>query len=115
MKKKNKLIFSLIFSTVLPLSAYATSTETTGAPVAQQIQQLNTQIQSQLKQIQVQQQQQIDKLNGQLQVQMKQMQVQLQAQIQKVNAQTQDQMQKIQASLQQQIKQVQQQATPPKG
>ncbi|KTC95268.1 hypothetical protein [Legionella feeleii] len=105
MKKKSKLIFSLMFSTVLPLSTYAASVDSS----AQQIQQLNTQIQGQLKQIQAQQQQQIDKLNGQLQVQMKQMQAQLQQQIQKVNAQTQAQMQKMQAQLQEQIRQVQQQ------
>jgi hypothetical protein len=71
---------------------------------SQQIQQLNTQIQGQFKQIQTQQQQQLEKLNSQVQGQLKQMQSQLQEQLQKLNSQTQSQIQQVQTTLQQQIK-----------
>lgn len=110
MNKSIAILFSslLIGSVSTVTMANAAGGQLTGAP-SEQIQQLNTQIQTQLKQIQITQQQQIDALNSQLQGQIKQMQAQLQEQIQKVNSQSQDQMQKMQSALQDQIKQVQQQ------
>ena len=77
---------------------------------AQQIQQLNSQIQVQLQKLQADQQKQLMTLNAQLQVQMKQVQAAIQAQIQKMNTQTQDQMKKLQATLEQEIKTVQKQS-----
>jgi len=67
--------------------------------VSKQIQMLNSQIQTQLQQIQEAQQKQIKAMNTQLQTQMKQMQVTLQAQIQTLNTQTQAQMKTLQTGL----------------
>lgn len=100
------LMLAILFS---PAYADEPPAQLTGTP-AEQIQQLNAQIQSQLQEIQTKQQQQLDALNSQLQNQIKQVQSQLQEQIQTVNSQTQDQIKQIQATLQEQIKQVQQQA-----
>jgi|GEM_PF-4618228 len=81
----------------------------TGSP-GEQMQQLNNQIQEQMKKNQATQSQQLEALNSQVQAQLKQIQSQLQDQIQKVNTQTQDQMKQMQATLQQQIKDVQEEA-----
>lgn len=98
MKKLVILVIANFFNTV-----YADTVSLSGTP-AQQIQQLNTQIQGQIKQVHTQEQQQIEKLNSDIQGQMKQLQSQLQEQIQKLNTQTQAQIAKVQTTLQQQIK-----------
>ena len=77
--------------------------------VSQQIQLLNSQIQTQLQTIQSDQQKQIQTLNKQIQAQLKQIQTDLQAQIQKGNAQTQAQIKELQTNLQ-----VLSKAVPPK-
>lgn len=79
--------------------------------VSKQIQQLNSQIQSQLQQIQETQQKQTKTMNTQIQAQLKQMQADLQAQIQKSNTNNQDQIKAMQTQLQTQIKQVHDEAT----
>ncbi|HIG0326224.1 TPA: hypothetical protein ACX87D_000070 [Legionella pneumophila] len=109
-----KVIFyvlpSLMLASLFNLTyADETPAQLTGTP-AEQIQQLNAQIQSQLQEMQTKQQQQLDALNAQLQNQIKQVQSQLQEQIQTVNSQTQDQIKQVQTTLQEQIKQIQQQA-----
>jgi DNA anti-recombination protein RmuC len=110
-----QLAFFMI-GTLILFSSYAAAApaQLSGSP-EQQIQQLNSQIQNQLKQLQEQQQQQLSTLNTQLQSQMKQIQSQLQNQIQTLNQQTQEQVKQLQSSLQEQIKQLQQAAAQPKG
>ncbi len=101
-----KLIAHVIFGSLLLSNAlYADNAPSS----SQQIEQLNTTIQGQLKALQAQQQQQIATLNSQIQTQLKQMQEDLQNQMQTLNSRTQDQMKEIQTNLQQQIAQVQQQ------
>ncbi|WP_028389545.1 hypothetical protein [Legionella fairfieldensis] len=101
MKKIIIVTFSILFLTQY---AYATAS----GPSNQSIEQLNNQLQTQLKQLQAQQQEQVTTLNSQLQNQIKQVQTQLEEQIQKLNTQTQAQIQQVQTTLQQQIKEVQQ-------
>lgn len=96
-----KAFYFLILSNLLN-SAYADTT-LTGTPT-EQIQQLNSQIQNQIKQNHDQEQDQITKLNAQIQAQIKQIQTELQEQIQKLNSQTQAQIAQVQSTLQQQIK-----------
>ena len=79
--------------------------------VSKQIQLLNSQIQSQLQQIQETQQKQTKTMNTQIQAQLKQMQTDMQAQIQKSNSNNQDQIKAMQTQLQAQIKQVHDEAT----
>jgi ElaB/YqjD/DUF883 family membrane-anchored ribosome-binding protein len=95
-------------------TAYADTVQLTGTPV-QQIQQLNTQIQNQIKQNHTLEQQQIEKLNSQIQAQIRQMQSQLQQQIQKLSTQTQAQIAQVQTTLQQQIKLVHEEVMQNKG
>ncbi|MGC1183340.1 hypothetical protein [Legionella sp.] len=103
MRKFIMLSTALFTSTISNVGSTASGpTQLTGGSVSQQIVQLNTQLQAQLKQMHDQQQQQIITLNTQLQAQMKQMH----AQIQKIYTENQNQMKQMQA----QIKQVQQQA-----
>lgn len=106
-----KLIFKVIFYTLLlsnmTYAADMTSAEASPPDSGQEILDLNTKIQNQLKALQAQQQEQVATLNTQLQTQLKQMQTDLQTQIQTVNTQTQTQMKQIQSTLQEQIAQVQ--------
>lgn len=74
---------------------------------AQQIQQLNSQIQAQLQQIQEAQQKQMKELNTKIQTQLKQIKTDLDASIAKVNTQNQTQLKQVQEALQAQIKQIQ--------
>ncbi len=90
-----KIIVSLMFVGACHVT-YAASDN-----VSDQIQLLNSQIQTQLQSMQSDQQKQIRTLNKQIQGQMKQMQTDLQAQIQKANAQTQAQIKQLQPSAQQ--------------
>lgn len=106
MKSIAKVIFCSLFISTISYAAEPAAPSATQSP-NQQIEQLNTTIQNQLKALQAQQQQQIATLNSQLQAQLKQMQTDLQNQIQTVNTQTQNQMKQIQTTLQQQITQVQ--------
>ncbi|MCW8408591.1 hypothetical protein OQJ13_06340 [Legionella sp. PATHC035] len=73
---------------------------------ANDISQFNTQIQSQLKQLQTDQQQQTQQMNTQLQEQIKKVQADLQQQIQSVNTQLQNQIKTVQSQLQTQIQTV---------
>ena len=92
MKKK---IASFVFLLVGYHGVFAANDNT-----SDQIQLLNSQIQSQLQTMQSDQQKQIQALNKQVQTQLKQMQTDLQAQIQKANSQTQAQIKQLQTSLQ---------------
>ncbi|PJD90731.1 MAG: hypothetical protein CK424_08675 [Legionella sp.] len=78
-----------------------------GPDSSQQVQQLNSQIQTQLQQIQETQQKQMKELNTKIQSQLQQMKKELDGQIQTVNTQTQKQLKQVQDTLQAQIKQVQ--------
>ena len=73
---------------------------------SQQVQLLNSQIQSQLQQIQDVQQKQMKDLNKQIQNQLKQMQTTLEEKIKTMNDTTQTQIKTLQTSLQQQVKQI---------
>lgn len=73
---------------------------------SKQIQMLNSQIQSQLQQIQETQKKQISDLNKQLQAQLKKVQMDIQKQINEGYSKTQDQIKTVQDNLQKQIKQV---------
>lgn len=90
-----KTIIASIFLVVGCNEAFAATDN-----VSQQIQLLNSQIQTQLQTIQSDQQKQIQTLNKQIQTQLKQTQTDLQAQIQKENAQTQAQIKELQTNLQ---------------
>lgn len=79
------------------------------------VQQLNSQIQGQLKQIQATQEKQMQDLNNNIQKQIKQMQTELQNQIEAVNTQTQAKIKKMQTDLQAEIKQVQDSVSKAKG
>jgi DNA anti-recombination protein RmuC len=105
MKQINRLIPLVLLLNGLP-SVYAASPAKPVDTANQQIVQLNTQIQAQLKQMNTQQQQQIDKLNAQLQAQIKQVQSTLQDLIQKSNTQTQTQIKQVQANLENEMKQL---------
>jgi DNA anti-recombination protein RmuC len=104
---KKGIMLAVVFSAFSSSfnAVYADTTQLTGT-VDQQMQQLNNQLQKQMKEAQDLNQQQLDKLNAQVQNQIKQLQEQLQTQIQTVNSQTQSQIAKVQAALQQQIKTV---------
>jgi DNA anti-recombination protein RmuC len=106
MKSIAKIIFCSLSISTIAHAADPTPSSSDQSP-SQQIAQLNTTIQNQLKALQAQQQQQITTLNSQLQAQLKQVQTDLQTQIQTANTQTQNQMKEIQTNLQQQIAQVQ--------
>lgn len=73
---------------------------------SKQIQMLNSQIQSQLQQMQEAQKKQNKDLNTQLQAQLKKVQTDIQKQINEGYAKTQDQIKTVQDNLQGQIKQV---------
>jgi hypothetical protein len=82
--------------------AYAESSN-----VSQQIQLLNSQIQTQLQKVQADQQRQILAMNKQVQMQFAQMQKDLQAQVQSANAQNQEQLKQLQVAMQNQFKSMQ--------
>lgn len=103
----NKIMMGSL-SLLMVMGVYKTTYA--GDSVSQQIQLLNSQLQTQIQKVQADQQKQVQTMNTQVQAQLKQMQTDLQAQIQKVNAQTQAQMKQIQTTLQEQIKEVQKQA-----
>ncbi len=89
-----KLISSIIFCTLAFSSiAFADDGFTPGEV------KLNTQIQTQIKALQDQQQQQIADLNTKLQAQIQKVQSDLQNQIQTANTQIQDQLKQIQAQI----------------
>lgn len=75
--------------------------------VAKQIQQLNTQIQSQLQQIQEHNQKDNKEFNTQIQAQFKQLQADTQAQMQKLNSQLLAEMKQLQTSTQAALQQLQ--------
>lgn len=85
-------------------TSYAASPEIIGA--SKQIQELNTQLQAQLKTIQETEEKQLQTLNKQLQAQMQEMQMNSQAQMQEMNNNMNKRMDAIQKDLQAQIKQV---------
>jgi TolA-binding protein len=73
---------------------------------ADDLSQFNTQIQSQLKQLQTTQEQQTQQVNSQLQDQIKKVQSDLQQQMQTMNTQLQNQIKQVQSQLQTQIQTV---------
>lgn len=73
---------------------------------SQQIQMLNSQIQSQLQTMQATQQKQMKDLNTQIQAQLKEMQGTLDTKINTMNSQIQNQLKTVQDNLQKQVKQV---------
>lgn len=86
------MLFFSGFFVSLPCTSYADD------DVDKQIQQLNTQIQTQLQQIQALTQKQITTVNTQIQSQIQQMQADVQKQIATMNTQTQSQLQQLQIS-----------------
>lgn len=103
--KQNRLA---LFAALALLGTSAISFADGQNNVSQQIQLLNSQIQTQLQRIQASQQESITQLNKQIQTQLKQIESNFEAEMQKLNSQTEAQIKKIEASLQGEIKQLQQ-------
>jgi len=100
MKRKIVLSISMMLLLGVGNGAYA------GDDASKQMQMLNSQIQTQLQQIQEKQQNQMLALNKQVQDQLKQMQTKLEKEISDGYSKTQDQIKNLQTALQGQIKQV---------
>ena len=90
----------------LALSLSSMSTHAAEDSASKQIQMLNSQLQSQLQQMQEKQQKQMQTLNKQIQAQLKETQTKLQAQIKELNKTTQEKMKAMQTTLHDEIEKV---------
>lgn len=102
MNKIMLMSFYFIMAIGVTKTTYAENT-------TEQVQLLNTQIQSQLQKIQASTQTQLKQLNTQIQAQMKQLQSDLQTKMQTLQTQTQTQLKQLQESLQKELTKVHEQ------
>jgi Skp family chaperone for outer membrane proteins len=101
MKRWMVFLGSGVISISLALPVHATEDS-----ASKQIQMLNSQLQSQLQQMQEKQQKQMQTMNKQIQAQLKETQTKLQAQIKDLNKTTQEKMKAMQTTLHAEIEKV---------